>query len=100
MLKIAEKGDSLLFTVSVKASARQDRIVGERDSSLMVEVSAPPVEGKANRAVLKLIARRLNVAPSLVTIVGGEKSRTKRIAVSSVSRSDIERLASGDTTRT
>ena len=99
MLKISEKGDALILTVSVKASAHHDRIVGEKDSSLAVEVTAPPVEGKANKAVLKLVARSLRVAPSRVTIVGGEKSRTKRIAVSCVSRGDIERLASGDTTR-
>jgi uncharacterized protein (TIGR00251 family) len=99
MLKIGEKGDTLILTVSVKASARRERIAGEKDASLMLEVTAPPVEGKANRAVALLIARSLGVAPSRVTIVGGEKSKTKRVAVSGVSREALERLASVDTTR-
>jgi uncharacterized protein (TIGR00251 family) len=97
MLTVGQKGDALLFVVSVKASARRDRIVGERERALMVEVTAPAVEGKANRAVTGLIAKSLGVAPSRVTIVGGQRSRTKRIAVSGVSREDIERLAA-DTT--
>ena len=99
MLTITEKGDLLILTLSVKAGARHNRVVGEKDTTLSVEVTAPPVEGKANKAVCTLIARSLDVAPTRVAIVSGEKSRLKRVSISGVSRADIERLG-GTSTRT
>jgi hypothetical protein len=56
-------------------------------------VAAPPVEGKANAAVIKLIAGSLDVAPSRVSIVSGHKSKKKRIAVSGVDPARVLRLA-------
>lgn len=92
MIDISEKGGAASFAVSVKISSGRSRIAGEQDGALRVEVNAPPVEGKANDAVVKLIARSLDVAPSRVSIVAGEKSKKKRISVSGVGRADVERL--------
>ena len=55
-----------------------------RDGVLIARVTAPPVDGKANAALCKLIARRAGVAPSRVTIVRGETSRQKLIRVEGV----------------
>jgi len=55
-----------------------------RDGILIARVTAPPVDGKANAALCKLIARRAGVAPSRVTIVQGETSRQKLIRVEGV----------------
>lgn len=51
---------------------------------LQARVTAPPVDGKANRALCKLIAGRAGVAPSRVSIVRGEKSRDKLVLVEGV----------------
>jgi uncharacterized protein len=56
-------------------------MVGERNGALLVRVAAPPVEGKANEALARLLARRLGVAPSRVSIVRGASSKDKLIAV-------------------
>lgn len=56
---------------------------------LQAKVTAPPVGGKANKALCKLIAKRLGVAPSRVSVVHGEKSRDKVVRVEGV---DAERL--------
>ena len=67
--------------VRLISRASRDEIAGWRDGRLLVRVSAPPVEGKANRALRKLLAKRLRVAPGRVEIVRGERSRDKLVAV-------------------
>jgi len=93
MLETSLKGESCTFVVSVKTSAKNSRIVGEENGVLRVEVAAPPVEGKANDAVVKLIAKALSVAPTRVSIVAGPKSKKKRIAVSGIDPKDVLGLA-------
>lgn len=72
------------IAVRVQARAKRDEIVGERAGVLVVRISAPPVDGRANRALCKLIARRAGVAPSKVSIVRGEGSRDKLVRVDGV----------------
>jgi uncharacterized protein YggU (UPF0235/DUF167 family) len=49
-------------------------------------LNAPPVDDRANEALRRLLAERLNVAVSAVRIVAGEKSRTKHVAIAGVTR--------------
>ena len=65
--------------VRLQPRASANEIVGERNGALVVRVTAPPVDGKANEALIKLIAKRLGVAKSKVKIVQGESSRDKVI---------------------
>ena len=58
-----------------------------------MRVTAPPVDGRANDALRRLIARRAGVAPSRVTLVRGEKSRDKTLSVEGVDATTLrERL--------
>ena len=52
-----------------------------RDGVLVARVSAPPVDGRANRAICRLVADRVGVPPSNVTVVRGERSRDKVLRV-------------------
>jgi uncharacterized protein (TIGR00251 family) len=67
--------------VRVQPRARTNEIAGEREGILLVRVSAPPVEGRANEAVLRLIARSLRIARGRVSILRGEGSREKTVRV-------------------
>lgn len=82
----------LKIEVRVTPRASRDEIVGFRDRVLAVRVTAPPVEDAANRAVVKLIAGRLGIAPSRVTIVRGGRGRRKLLAIEGVERATLERL--------
>lgn len=73
--------------VRLQARAHRDELVGLRDEVLFARVRAPPVDGRANRAVCRLIAREAGVAASRVTIVRGERSREKLLRVSGVDAS-------------
>jgi uncharacterized protein len=81
--------------VRVVPRARRDEIAGERDGRLLVRVAAPPVEGKANAAVVKLLAKALGVPKSRVTIARGEASRDKTVRVEGVGAGAVERLRRG-----
>lgn len=61
---------------------------------MQARVSAPPVDGKANKALRRLVAKRLGVAPSRVTLVRGERSREKLLEVEGLEREEaLSRLA-------
>ena len=70
----------MAITVSVKPNSRTEEVVG-RDNNYAVKVKEPPVEGKANRAVIRLLAKHLGVAESQIRIVKGFTSRTKIIEI-------------------
>jgi uncharacterized protein (TIGR00251 family) len=76
--------------VRLQARARGEELVGIRDGVLLARVSAPPVDGRANRALCALIARRAGVAPSKVTIVRGQRSRDKLILVQGIDSAALQ----------
>lgn len=80
--------------VRVQARARKDELLGFRDGVLLARVSAPPVDGRANRALRRMIARRVGVSPSMVTIVRGERAREKLIRVDGVDPSALNDVLS------
>lgn len=75
--------------VRLRAGAGRDRLGGIRNGRLIAKVSAPPVDGRANRGLRLLIARRVGVAPSRVTILWGERSRDKLISVEGVGGAEL-----------
>jgi uncharacterized protein (TIGR00251 family) len=70
----------------VHASARNNELVGIRDGVLIVRVTAPAVEGRANESLRLLVAKRLRVPKSAVTIVRGHRSRDKVIEIDGLDR--------------
>lgn len=71
--------------------ASRDEIVAERAGSTVVRVTAPPVGGKANAALVKLIAKRAGVAKGRVSIVSGERSRDKVLRVQGLDAAELRR---------
>lgn len=84
MIQFTEKNGSLIFNVKVVPRASQSGIVGEYDGNLRVRISAPPVDGGANRELIRLLATHLGVAKSNIEIVAGHMSKTKQIRIDGV----------------
>lgn len=89
----ADDGATLLLRVTPRAS--RDEIVGWREPGVLaVRVTAPPVEGEANRAITEVLAGALGVPRSAVTIVRGGRGRDKIVRVLGLRVGEIEtRLA-------
>ena len=75
--------------VRVQPQASANEITGVRDGVLLVRVTAPPADGKANDAVRKLIARRVRVGITRVEVVRGLASRDKVLRVQGVSKEQV-----------
>jgi hypothetical protein len=67
--------------VRVQPRASREAILGWQQDALRLAVTAPPVEGEANDALRRLLARALRVAPSAVSVVRGERGRDKVVRV-------------------
>ena len=75
--------------VRVQPRASRDEIAGERDGELVVRVTAPPVDGRANDALCKLLAKRLRIAPSRVSVVRGASSRHKLLEIEGIDAATV-----------
>jgi uncharacterized protein (TIGR00251 family) len=72
------------LNVRLQPRARKNEVVGERDGRIVIRVTAPPVDGKANDALCRLIAKAANVAPSRVAVVRGHTGRNKVVRIEGV----------------
>ena len=71
----------MLIDVRVQPKSAQNAIVGLHDGALKIKLNAPPVEGKANKALVQYLAKWLRCPKSALEIVAGQTSRSKRILV-------------------
>jgi len=76
--------DEARFPVRLTPRGGADRIDGVVDGVLRVRVAAPPVDEAANRSLLRLVARELDVPQSAVRIVAGATARTKTVGVAGI----------------
>jgi uncharacterized protein len=88
-MEMTSNAGAILFRVRVQPRASHDAIEGEHASALKVRLTAPPLEGRANESLRRLLAERLNVPVSAVRIVSGENSRNKRVSVAGVTRAQV-----------
>lgn len=84
--------EALTIEVRVTPRASRDEVVGMRGGVLAVRVSAPPVDDAANRALVKLLAKRAGVPRSRVRIVRGERGRRKLVAIEGVGPEILARM--------
>ncbi len=67
--------------LKVKPGSREESLVEQPDGSWIARVKAPPVDGKANAAVIELVARHFGVRKAQVTIRSGLSGRMKRVQI-------------------
>jgi len=84
--------DGLLIDVRVQPKSSKNAIVGIHGEALKIKLNAPPVEGKANKALIQLVAKLLKCPKSNVEIVSGQASRNKRLLIHIDNNDDIESL--------
>jgi uncharacterized protein (TIGR00251 family) len=89
MIPVHETPLGVTFAVKVHPRARKNAITGELGDALKVALTAPPADGKANKACIEFFANLLKVPRGSVTIAAGQSSRSKVILVVGVSAQQV-----------
>lgn len=76
-LSATADGNALLLQVRAQPGAARTEVAGTYGARLRIRVAAPPVDGKANRALLTFLASRCGLVRNAVTLVGGQRGRDK-----------------------
>ena len=87
---IQSTADGIIINIRVVPRAGKSGLAGTRGDALLVRLHAPPVEGAANGELIDVIATVLDVPRRAVSIVAGERSRTKRVRVSGIDAATAE----------
>jgi len=88
------RGETML-RVRVTPRSRRDELIGFREDGLLrIRVTAPPVDHKANDAVVRFLARLLGVPRSRIRIVAGHTHRNKLVAISDMDLDEVKRRIS------
>lgn len=95
MLHINETDSETVFEVWVQPQSAKNEIKGFVGDVLRVKVTSPPIEGRANKACMGLLAKELGIGKSQVEIIGGYKSRTKTVRARGVTLGEIKRIVDG-----
>ncbi len=91
MIAISEHAEGCLLPVRAQPGARKAGLLGEQGGALKVAVSAPPEDGRANKALAEALRDLLGVKRSQVELLSGATSRDKRFLIRGVSKAELER---------
>ena len=92
MIQYSEKDRGLTFAVRVVPRASRTEIVGEYNGALRVRIAAPPVEGAANRELIRLLAKTFKLPQNAVEIVSGAASKSKVVHIAGADSARLEKL--------
>jgi len=90
MVRLRESKKGLTFDIQVIPHASRSEIAGVQEGAFKIKVTAPPVEGSANEACIKLLAKELGLKKSQMEISSGAKSRKKTVLVKDISKAELE----------
>jgi len=90
MIPIRASPGHVSFSIKVQPRARKNAITGVVGDSLKISLTAPPVDGKANQAVIEFLSEILKVPHASITIASGDTSRIKLIRVAGATKSAVE----------
>lgn len=86
---------SVILTLHIQPGAKKTEITGLHGEALKIRLAAPPVDGKANAALIAFLAKACGVSKSSVELVSGDTSRAKRVRVTGADPVRIAALESG-----
>jgi uncharacterized protein len=84
----------IVLTIRVVPRASKPGLAGTRNGEYLIRLSAPPVEGAANAELIQLLSTVLDIPKRNISIVSGERSRTKRVEVTGIDAGVVRRRLS------
>ena len=92
-MPVEEKNGRVRFAVRVQPRAARTEIVGVQGDALKVRLSAPPVDGAANEALIDLLSQTLGVPRRSIRITSGASSKSKRVEIDGIDAKRAQELA-------
>jgi uncharacterized protein (TIGR00251 family) len=92
VIQYSETDRGLTFTVRIVPRASRSEIAGEYDGALRIRIAAPPVEGAANKELIRLLAKSFKLPQSAVVIVSGVASKSKIVRIDGAGSARLEQL--------
>ncbi|WP_037409989.1 DUF167 domain-containing protein [Candidatus Solirubrobacter pratensis] len=86
------------LAIRLQPRSRREEVVGERSGAIVIRVTAPPVDGKANAALCAFVARAAGVPPSRVSVIRGQTARDKVLRVEGADELALRRALLGQRT--
>ena len=86
---IRETTKGVLLPVRAVPRASKNEIQGVHGNALKVRLQAPPVEGKANQALIRVLSDALDIPRSQLSIASGETSRNKSVLITGISKTEL-----------
>ena len=85
-------GAAVVLTLHIQPGAKRTEIAGLHGAALKIRLAAPPVDGKANEALIAFLAKTLAVPKSRIELVSGETARAKRVRIAGVDAASLRTL--------
>jgi uncharacterized protein (TIGR00251 family) len=95
MIAIADHAEGCVLPVRAQPGARKAGVLGEQGGALKVAVTAPPEDGRANKALAEALRDLLGLKRSQVELLSGATSRDKKFLIRGLSRAELERRLVG-----
>jgi uncharacterized protein (TIGR00251 family) len=89
VIAVTEHADGCVLPVRAQPGARRCAVLGEQAGALKVAVTAPPEDGRANKALLETLREALDLKRSQLELLGGATSRDKRFLIRGLSSHDL-----------
>ncbi len=84
--------DGILLDLAIQPRASRSAVVGIHDGALKLRLTAPPVEGAANKECVRLLSKTFGIAKTRIRLVKGERSRRKRVLLKGLSHAEVEEV--------
>jgi len=78
---IRADGDDVVLTLHIQPGAKKTEVVGLHGEALKIRLAAPPVDGKANAALIAFIAAKVGAGRTAISLISGDTSRAKRVGI-------------------
>ena len=91
MIELTENEHGLVLPVHAQPGARRNGILGEHDGRLKIAVTEKPDKGKANQAIIALLARQLRIAKSDLRLLSGDTNRRKRFLIVGLDAGEVRK---------
>lgn len=82
-------GNDIIIKVKIVPGSSKNKIVGVYNDALKITITAPPVEGKANKKCISYLSKHFDIAKSKIEILSGKNSRNKLIKISNINQNDF-----------